>query len=221
MAHWLGEQLEKECCGTDNGSVVPDWRALHLNWNGRSQFTGVVRRGDVCRLLDDPSGELDGPGHTLTTKEVSAHVFAAVMRNIDRVPEEGPLCVDDMHFDMRVPANSARFRLHPSERGEGCTERGLDGVLDVEVRVGDRVKIVLDPAEVMEQMGAPAEMVAHFRTGQMGSERYWAHVLGLKGQLLIVLPEASLNFLPSEIASEPYAVNVCNVYGVVDRQRLA
>ena len=177
------------CCGEDECSLIPSPKALHLDFNGRSQFAGVAQLNGVIRLLDDWTGPLDGPGQILTPEACEAHVLDVEMRNIDRVPDDGPYCIDNLHFDMTVPANAAKFRLHPGD-GEGdCVGRGVNGVLAVEARPGDRVKVALDVAAALEAFGAPADQIEAARQ-QRGEERYWARVLTPPSskQMYVVLP---------------------------------
>ena len=113
------------------------------------------------------------------------------MRNIDRVPDDGPVCVHELHFDMTVPANAAKFRLHPGDGIGDCIGRGVNGVLAVEAHPGDRVKVALDIAAALEAFGAPADQVEEYRHQRSG-ERYWACVLVRyqvgSEQMYVVLP---------------------------------
>ena len=170
------DETKCACCGEDECSLVPSPKALHLDFNGRSQFAGVAQLNGVIRLLDDWTGPLDGPGQILTPEACEAHVLNVEMRNIDRVPDDGPVCVHELHFDMTVPANAAKFRLHPGDGIGDCIGRGVNGVLAVEAHPGDRVKVALDIAAALEAFGAPADQVKAARQ-QRGGERYWARVL--------------------------------------------
>ena len=173
-------------------SLITGPKAGHLDFNGRSQFSGVAQLNGVIRLLDDPRGPLDGPGQILTPEESNAHVLFVKMRNIDRVPaDRGPECVHTLHFDMSVPANAFKFRLRPDDGGDDCIGRGVNGVLAVDARPGDCVKVALDIAAALEAFGAPADQVEEYRHQRSG-ERYWACVLVRyqvgSEQMYVVLP---------------------------------
>ena len=61
----------------------------------------MAQLNGVIRLLDDWTGPLDGPGQILTPEACEAHVLNVEMRNIDRVPDDGPV-----HCSVTSPVTS-------------------------------------------------------------------------------------------------------------------
>ena len=184
-------------------SLISGPKALHLDFNGRSQFAGVAQLNGVIRLLDDWTGPLDGPGQILSREACEAHVIDVEMRNIDRVPDDGPACLHTLHFDMTVPANAAKYRLRPGDGYGDCIGRGVNGVLAVEAYPGDRVKVALDIVAALEAFGAESadQLESARQQREPPGERYWARVLTscrIGGERMYVVPHwlACLGLLP-------------------------
>ena len=227
-AESLAEQAMRAVrCRMEACSVLPEAKALYFNWNGREQFTGITNLAGVHTLLDDIDGPLNGPGRVLSGDEVWAHLVIVGLANVDRVPDDGRIALDDLHFDASVPANAARLRLTDEERGWPRVERATDGTLAATPRVGDTVKVALNVAalfDALPQGDGPANpgytmWLAQARRNH-AAEMYWAHVLSVEpneelGELrLTVLSPTDLKYLPSKVASEPYTVLLHNVYAV-------
>lgn len=202
-------------------------RHLILNWNGRAQFVGVVqlRNGRLFRL-EEP-GDKTSRRTPITEYEKDELVTRATLANVERrknVDDHGNLPnLTDLHWDCSDADTVSQFQLVPDERGEPRTERDLYGHLDVDILVGDRVKVALNvgfaigctfaSAEDNVSGEVPDAMVAQLAKIEenMGAEKYWAHVLAVEGeqndtQKLTILSPSSLTYLVSPVASEPYVV---------------
>ncbi len=208
-------------------------RFLNLNWNGRTQFVGVIQMRDGKLFkLEDPEDDTSRR-IPITEKEKNELAQKATLANADRrenVDDQGNVPdLTDLHWDCSNADTVDKFQLHPSERGGTRTERDLYGHLDVDIRVGDRVKVALNvgftigctfaSAEDNVDGEVPEAMAEHLSKIEedMGSEKYWAHVLAIEGepgdaQKLMILSPSDLNYLVSQVASEPYVVERKCVY---------
>jgi|SaaInlV_125m_DNA_1040241.scaffolds.fasta_scaffold04136_2 hypothetical protein len=206
---------------------------LSLNWNGRTQYVGVVQLRDGRLFKLEDAEDSTSRRTPITEHEKGELVTKAMLANVDRrrnVDEDGNVPdLTDLHWDCSDADIASQFQLVPAERGWPRLERDLYGHLDVEILVGDRVKVALNVGftigctfasaednvngEVPDAMAAQLVEIEE----KMGVEKYWAHVLAVEGehsdaQKLTILSPSSLTYLVSQVASEPYVVERKCVY---------
>jgi len=204
-----------------------DERFLNLNWNGRAQFVGVIQMPDGKLFkLEDPEDDTSRR-IPITEQEKNALTQKATLANADRrenVDDKGNVVdLTELHWDCSDADTVSQFQLAPEERGGTRTERDLFGHLDVDILVGDQVKVALNvgftigctyaSSEDNVNGDVPDAMAAHLAQIEedMGCEKYWAHVLATEGeqddeQKLTILSPSQLKYLVSQVASEPYVV---------------
>ena len=183
------------------------WSYSMLVWNGRQQFTGIVRNlaGEHFKL-ENPE-DLSSRRISITKAEHEQTIEAAIDSNVARVEmvDESGARPDltDLHWPCDDSVDGSTFQMHPSERGlEGRVERNLFGQLESHIRVGDQVKVALNRAAVQVWLSCTCDLDdeggshdAHCSCGQSeldnweerhsmytshASECYWAHVLAIK-----------------------------------------
>lgn len=225
------DPVDCRVCGA--ACTCGDDRFLNLHWNGRAQFIGVIQTRDGRLFkLEDPEDDTSRR-IPITEKEQNELVQKATLANADRrenVDDQGNVPdLTDLHFDCSDADTVHEFQLHPSEHGEPRTERDLYGHLDVDIRVGDRVKVALNigftigctyaSARDNEDGEVPDAMIACLSRMEenVASEQYWAHVLAVEGepddaQKLMILSPHELCYLVPQVASEPYFVERKCVY---------
>lgn len=178
----------------------------NLNWNGRPQFTGIVRNlaGEHFKL--ESLEDLNSRRVPVTDEEVLRTIEEAIDSNVERtyMVDEGGARPDltDLHWPCDDPVEGSAFQMHPSESGlKGGVERNLFGQLEAHIRVGDKVKVALNRAAVkvwlactcrsdderdphcpcdaeIHQLDEGGELYEMYSS--RAAECYWAHVLAIK-----------------------------------------
>ena len=207
-----------------------EWTFANLVWNGRRQFTGIVMdRANVKYKLVDPDDE-HGPRVPITNEEEDAILKDVILSNLNRtasIDDETNKFVDltKIHWVCNDVGGAGTFQLHPSERGPPRTERDMYGTLDVDIVVGDMVKVAANisalvelrldpktpPPEEMDD--AELEVLVEALRRNNSSERYWAHVLSIERDpddvdldMLTLLTPNELAHVPAGLAREPFIV---------------
>lgn len=99
-----------------------------------------------------------------------------------------PVDLTDLHWDVSDPSIGCGFTLTPQERTRGVIERDLCGLLDVQVRVRDRICLAINLVKIrfgeMQRQGpltaAQEEEIADLYLAKAHA-MYWATVLTVRG----------------------------------------
>ena len=128
--------------------------ALYRNHAGISTWTGIARDGDTLKKLDDPSGDLDGPGHVMEPNE-----FISEMQQYDgSTPIAKPI----------VTWEGVELVADDSERSDFDAEPPFIVSKVVQIRSDDRVKVAVRD-EKRDSNGVMC----------LTRERVWMHVVSV------------------------------------------
>ncbi len=162
---------------------------LSRELNGVSTFTGIVSRGgNEFFKLNNPRGELDGPGHAMSANEFLSEMAMYDGSEHNRIQVEMPV------LDMRGEADRERF-LPDKENGLAYDVAfpwsiRSDGSIFAHVRSGDTVRVVnvgtiTGKCENGHEYTIPT------------TERFWLYVVSVTaGGTIIAIPASQLKWSP-------------------------
>jgi hypothetical protein len=169
-----------------------DWKALYRNNSGVQTWTGIAASTDrsTFKKLDDPSGELDGPGHVMENNE-----FISEMQQYDgSTPVAKPV---DVWPGATLAANDsekANFHAEPPF----VTDSGV-----WHIRSDDRVKVAIR-GEKLDQEGVLCPT----------RERIWMHVVSVTVfGVVTAVPLSQLKWSPVG-PHEPVSFHGGGVFGL-------
>ena len=190
------------CPDCGHRAVAGEPMAMYRVMNGRSVFMGIVQRGVPNALvkLDDPRGELDGPGHVMCETEFLAECALYDDSSLPRTLEVEPVCMIN-----KIPA--AERILPPAEARDAFFpfDHRADGTLVARVRSDDRVYVLHE--YLVETTDDRGETAAAPRR-----ESFWCHVISVTtatdSPLITAVPTCDLDWIDP---GEPIVFKACCV----------